>query len=96
MSGKSTKPHPFGTTMRLKDNADVPQTPFTGRVTSNNRAQGLGRSWPPANGTFSVPIAQVSSLGRTVPGMPNSEQPQPKPDAKPSYGQQMPNRGRRP
>jgi hypothetical protein len=96
MSGNSTKPHPFGSTRKLAKNEDAPQPSFAGRVTSVNRDQHLGRSWPQANGKFSVPIAQVSGLARSVPGMPNDEQPHPKPDAKPSYGQQMPNKGRRP
>lgn len=96
MSGKSTAKHPFGTTMKCKRNEDVPQPSIPRRVSSANREQHLGRSWPPGNGSFSVPIAQVSGLGRTVPGVPDDVYPKPKPDAKPTYGQQMPNKGRRP
>jgi len=96
MSGKSTSPHPFGTTMKCKRNEDVPQPTNPRRVSSANRSQNLGHSWPATNGSYSVPIHQVSGLGRMVPGMPNDTMPHPKPDAAPTRGQQMPNKGRRP
>ena len=82
--------------MKCKRNEDVPQPSFAGRTTTSNRSQNLGHSWPPTNGSFSVPIGQVSGLGRRVPGVPDDVYPKMKPDAKPTYGQQMPNKGRRP
>lgn len=86
MSGKG-KNKALGETHRCSP-MDAPQQTFSGKVTSNNREQHLGRSFPETNGTMKLRVADGGL--RPVPAMPVTPK-QAYSQEKVSKGQKMPN-----